>query len=185
MTAWIETIPEGAASGRLKETYDRTREARGSVANVYVAQSLNPAGLDAHRALYAALFQEDNALPRRERELIAVVVSRANGSEYSLTHHADSLGRHSREPGLPGLIATDHTKAPLSDAERALLDHALKLTRAPATVTRDDVEVLRKHGYSDDAVLVATQVTAYVNFLNRVTNGLGVTNEDVGATYRY
>jgi len=185
MTAWVETVEEGQARGRLQEVYEETRAKRGNLANIYVAQSLNPAALAAHRELYLALFYHEGGLTRREREMIATAVSRTNGSAYCISHHADALGRHSTEPGLPALVATDYTKAPLAPRERALLDHAMKLTRAPSAITKDDVEELRRHGYSDAAIVDATQVTAYTNYLTRVANGLGVSHEDVEKTYRY
>ncbi len=185
MPAWVTVVDEAHATGHLRDVYEETRKKRGSVANVYKAQSANPAALAAHRDLYLALFYHEGGLTRREREMIATAVSRANGSEYCITHHADALGRHSTEPGLPVLMATDFTKAPLSTRERALLDHAMKLTRSPDGVTRADVDGLRAHGYSDAEIVDLTQVAAYVNFLNRVANGLGVSHEDVGEPYRY
>lgn len=38
-------------------------------------------------------------LSRRQRELIAVVVSRANGCEYCVNHLAEALARYVRDPG--------------------------------------------------------------------------------------
>lgn len=185
MSSWVQGVDEAEATGELKTVYEDTRKKRGSVGNIYKAQSLNPASIAAHRELYLALFHHDGGLTRREREMIATAVSRANASEYCLAHHADALGRHSTEPGLPALVGTDYTRAPLSTRERALLDHAMKLTRHPDRVTKADVHALRAHGYSDAAILDATQVAAYVNYLNRVANGLGVTHDDVGNPYRY
>jgi NAD(P)H-hydrate epimerase len=57
---------------------------------------------------------------------------------------------------------------------RALLAYALKLTRTPATIARQDVEALRAHGLDDRAIVDANQVVAYYNYVNRVADGLGV-----------
>jgi alkylhydroperoxidase family enzyme len=44
--------------------------------------SLSPRVLDASMGLYLALMHGPGALPRRERELLAVVTSRANHCHY-------------------------------------------------------------------------------------------------------
>jgi uncharacterized peroxidase-related enzyme len=71
-------------------------------------------------------------------------------------------------------IKTDYTKAPLTEVDRALCDHAVKLTRTPQAVTRADVERLRAQGLSDGAIHDATQVIAFFNYINRVADGLGI-----------
>ena len=57
---------------------------------------------------------------------------------------------------------------------RALCDYAVKLTREPTTVAAADVEALRTHGFSDDAIHDAIQVIAYFNYINRVADGVGI-----------
>lgn len=58
--------------------------------------------------------------------------------------------------------------------DRALCDHAVKLSRTPAEVTQADVDRLRELGLSDQAISDATQVIAYFNYMNRIADGLGV-----------
>ena len=55
-----------------------------------------------------------------------------------------------------------------------MLEYAEKLTRTPAAVRREDVDALRKAGFSDAAILDICQVTAYFAFVNRLADGLGV-----------
>jgi uncharacterized peroxidase-related enzyme len=55
-----------------------------------------------------------------------------------------------------------------------MLDYAEKLTRTPAAVRREDVEALRRVGFSDADVLHVAEVTAYYAFVNRIADGLGV-----------
>ena len=71
-------------------------------------------------------------------------------------------------------IKTDYTTATLSDVDRALCDHAVKLTCTPGAMTKSDVKRLRDLGLSDRAVSDATQVIAFFNYINRVGDGLGV-----------
>ena len=55
-----------------------------------------------------------------------------------------------------------------------MLDYAMKLTRRPAQIGREDVDLLRAAGFSDAGILDICQVTAYYNFVNRLADGLGV-----------
>ena len=72
----------------------------------------------------------------------------------------------------------DYATADLSTADRALLDYAVKLTRTPAQMQRDDTERLRREGFSDAAILDVCQVVAYYNYVNRLADGVGVELED-------
>ena len=68
----------------------------------------------------------------------------------------------------------DYTTVPLSAVDRALCDHAIKLTRAPWSVTQADIDRLRSHGLTDRAINDATQVVSFFNYINRMADGLGV-----------
>lgn len=68
----------------------------------------------------------------------------------------------------------DYTKANLSAADRAMLDFAVKMTAAPHTHTRADVERLRAVGFDDTGILQITMIAAYFNYINRVADALGV-----------
>jgi uncharacterized peroxidase-related enzyme len=74
-------------------------------------------------------------------------------------------------------VKHDYRTAELTPADRALCDYAVKLTRAPHEMTRDDISALRAAGLSDAAVLDAVQVIAYFNYINRVADALGVDPE--------
>jgi alkylhydroperoxidase family enzyme len=54
---------------------------------------------------------------------------------------------------------------------------AEKLTRAPETAGADDVQALRRMGWSDLQIHDAAQVIAYFNYVNRIADGLGVDDE--------
>ena len=76
-------------------------------------------------------------------------------------------------------LARDYRTVELRAADRAMLDYAAKLTRAPHTVSGTDVQRLRDEGFDDAAVLDICQVTSYYNYVNRMADGLGVELEDV------
>lgn len=55
-----------------------------------------------------------------------------------------------------------------------MLAYAEKLTLAPWTVAKADVERLSTAGFSDRDVLGIAEVSAYYAYANRIANGLGV-----------
>ena len=59
----------------------------------------------------------------------------------------------------------------------ALCQFAEMVTRAPASLRRQDTETLRKHGLADRDILDAVQVIAYFNYINRVADALGIDPE--------
>jgi len=63
-----------------------------------------------------------------------------------------------------------------------MLRYVEQLTRAPATITRADVESLRQAGFDDAAILDICQVAAYFAFVNRLADGLGVELESSGSS---
>lgn len=79
---WVRVIDEEEADGELREAYREVGAARGRVANILKAHSLNPRAMRAHLALYRELMFGHSELSRAERELIAVAVSVVNHCHY-------------------------------------------------------------------------------------------------------
>jgi uncharacterized peroxidase-related enzyme len=80
--AWIKTIEPEDASGELKNEYLRAAARAGKVFKILKIQSLNAETLHASTGLYLATMRGPSGLSRAERELMAVVVSRANNCFY-------------------------------------------------------------------------------------------------------
>ena len=99
-----------------------------------------------------------------------------------MTHHRRGLRRWLRDdaalaqldadPWSPGAAAR---LASVVGARRAaVLAYVEKLTLAPASMTRADVERLRSQGFSDADVLAVCETAAYYAYANRIADGLGV-----------
>jgi len=68
----------------------------------------------------------------------------------------------------------DYREAELDAADRAMLDYVAKLTLRPATSTLDDIEILRRVGFGDKAILEINQIAGFFAWCNRTVDGLGV-----------
>jgi uncharacterized peroxidase-related enzyme len=183
--AWIATIDENDADGELKAAYDRVGATRGKVSNIFKAQSLDPGSLQAHLDLYLSLMFGKGKLSRREREMIAVVVSGENDCAYCVAHHSEALNKYVKDQTLIVGLASDPHGAELAPREKAMVDYAVALTKDPDSLTEGDIQKLRAAGLAEDEILQLNLIASYFNFVNRVASGLGVKLEEERTSYRY
>lgn len=80
--AFIRTVPEGEAGGALKPLYEAAVGRAGKVFAIVRLMSPNPAVLEASMGFYRAVMFGPSPLSRRQREMIATVVSATNGCHY-------------------------------------------------------------------------------------------------------
>ncbi len=80
--AWIKVVTPGEATGHLKRQYHVALARAGKVWNIVSSMSLKPELLRASIGLYTTLMHGPSGLSRAQREMIAVVVSRANDCYY-------------------------------------------------------------------------------------------------------
>jgi uncharacterized peroxidase-related enzyme len=64
--------------------------------------------------------------------------------------------------------------AEVTVADGTMLDFAVKLTREPGSMTRDDIAALRAAGFGDTAIHDIVQVTGFFAYYNRLADGLGI-----------
>jgi uncharacterized protein YciW len=67
----------------------------------------------------------------------------------------------------------DWRSAALSEADRAMLTYAEKLTVSPSSMTLEDLNGLRAH-FSEEQALDIVTIASLFNFIDRVADGLGV-----------
>ena len=80
--AYIDTVDPLDASGNLKRDYDAAIERAGKVYNIVRVMSQSATHLRASMNFYVALMHAPGDLTRAHREMLAVVVSRANDCHY-------------------------------------------------------------------------------------------------------
>ena len=74
-------------------------------------------------------------------------------------------------------VKLDYLTARLTDADRRMLDFAVKLTLTPARMIEQDVQDLREQGFDDGAIHDIVQITALFNYFDRLADGLGIEPE--------
>lgn len=183
----IKVINPNEASGSLKDIYEDLNKSRGKLAMVHKIQSLNPESITAHMDLYMQVMFGKSPLKRAQREMMAVVVSAANQCEYCQLHHAEALNHYWKNEEKVNQLRQDFSGIELSDLDLQLCMLAEKLTKKPREIDEQrDIHPLKELGLSDRAILDATLVISYFNFVNRMVLGLGVeTNEEEMKGYNY
>jgi uncharacterized peroxidase-related enzyme len=156
----------------IQELYAKNREKPGFVPNVFRAYSLRPEQLRGFIALYDSIMEADSGLTKAEREMIAVAVSAENHCFYCLVSHGAILRVRSKNPIQADTIAANYRAADLTPRQRAMLDFAIKITRASDTCADEDIDALRAHGFGDEEIMDIIQTAAFFNYSNRVASAL-------------
>jgi len=162
-----QTLPED-----IQELYAKNREKPGFVPNVFRAYSLRAEQLRGFITLYDSIMEADSGLTKAEREMIAVAVSAENHCFYCLVSHGAILRIRSKNPIQADTIAANYRAADLTPRQRAMLDFAIKITRASDTCADEDIDGLRSHGFGDEEIMDIIQTAAFFNYSNRVASAL-------------
>lgn len=180
-TAWVRVPEESEVPEDVRVLFGKFKEKTGFIPNVARNFALTPEHFLRWFRYYDFLMRNEDQshLTRKEREMIAVVVSSANECEYCLASHSAYLREITGDPVLPDVLAANYRRAHLTPREHALLEFAHQITVDSAVMSSADVQMLRAIGLSDEAIFEAAQVAAMFNFTNRIANAMGwVPNEE-------
>ena len=75
-------------------------------------------------------------------------------------------------------IVADFQKADIDEATKAILEFAVKVTKAASTVTPADLEQLRSYGLTDEALFAIVEVVGFFSYINRIADAFGVELDD-------
>lgn len=183
----IKVIQPDEAEGRLREIYTQLEQQRGQIAEVHKIQSLRPESIVKHMELYMEIMYSKSDLSRAQREMMAVVVSKTNNCSYCVAHHASALNQYWKNDHKMEDLKTDFKKLELASEDMVLCVFAESLTKNQVSQDYDNsINELKKAGFSDKAILDASLVVSYFNFVNRMVLSLGVELEsDKGENYKY
>lgn len=71
-------------------------------------------------------------------------------------------------------LQDDYTTAPITEAERVMLDYVVQLTKDATRIGPGHHEQLRSAGFDDRGILQITLIASWFNYINRVADALGV-----------
>jgi alkylhydroperoxidase family enzyme len=71
-------------------------------------------------------------------------------------------------------LEEDYKTAPISEADRVMLDYVVQVTKDATRISPADHEGLRAVGFDDKGILQITLIASWFNYINRVADALGV-----------
>jgi len=163
----------------IRERIEQVQEKAGFVPNVFLALAHRPAEFRAFMAYHDALLvKETGSLSKGEREMIIVATSGANNCLYCVVAHGAILRVYEKKPLIADQVAVNHRKADITPRQKAMLDFALKVTRASHEIGEADFEVLRGHGFDDEDIWDIAGISAFFGLSNRMANLMSLRPND-------
>ena len=172
-TPALDKLPEDIRTRILA-----VQEKSGFVPNVFLTLAYRPDEFRAFFAYHDALMDKDGGLTKAEREMIVVATSSANQCHYCVIAHGAILRIRAKNPQIADQIAVNYRKADITPRQRAMLDFAMKVSRAAETVSEKDFTEIAGHGFSDDDVWDIAAISAFFALSNRMANITGMKPND-------
>jgi uncharacterized peroxidase-related enzyme len=161
----LEDMPED-----LRARIGAVAERSGFVPNVFRALARRPAELRAFLDYHDALMDRDEGLSKAERELVVVATSAANHCTYCVVAHGAILRVRAKDTQIADRVAGNPYAVELPPRERAIVDLALRLATASATVTDKDLDAARRAGLTEDEIWDVGAITAFFAMSNRLAH---------------
>jgi uncharacterized peroxidase-related enzyme len=123
--------------------------------------------------LFNAIMYGRGGLSRAERELGAVGASIVNRCIYCAAVHASRYNQLTKDESVIAKIFADGEEAELEERQAAILNFAIRLSRAPSEAGPEDMRSLRNAGLSDEEILDLILSASLFGWANRLMHTLG------------
>jgi len=156
------------------ETFSIVQKSHGFIPNFFRSQTLRPDLLEAELEAVDRILLPEDVLTRTQKECILLAVSAGNLNSYCVAMHCNLLRGLGMSAEEGDQVAVDYHLSSLSEADKALLDFAVKLGVRFAEFSRQDILNLQTFGFSEEQILECEVVVALNNFANTLQMGLGI-----------
>ena len=173
-SAWIAVPPADELPAAVTDEIGDIAERVGFMPNVARLLAVTPSHFVGWWRYFDELMRGPSGLTKTQREMIAVVVSAEARCPYCTAAHQAALRLRTRDVALVEGLSVNYRHLDLDPRDRAMLDFAVKLTKAPEACGPGDVEDLRAAGYSDEDILHIVEVTAIFNYNVRLATATGL-----------
>ena len=152
----------------IRERISTVADKSGFVPNVFSVLAHRPDEFRAFFAYHDALMEKDSGLSKGEREMIVVVTSAMNNCLYCVVAHGAIVRIREKNPRLADQLATDYTRADISERQMVMLDFATLVADQAAQVSDDDLDELREQGFTMEDIWDIGAITAFFALSNRM-----------------
>lgn len=166
----LHTPDPDSVAGLAAELYAEDVSNLGYVPSHTRVMAINPEAVRAFEALIKAIAP---GLGMRRYELVTLAAAGAIGSVSCVLAHGQKSLKYIDAEEL-ARVARDFRNAGLPPAEVAMMEYAEKLSRDSASMTDQDAQVLRDHGFTDREIVDIALAAAARNYYSRALHALGV-----------
>ncbi|MGH9863275.1 MAG: carboxymuconolactone decarboxylase family protein [Candidatus Acidiferrales bacterium] len=172
--ARIRPIPKERAAVVLRNLYDAAEKQFGAVPHLFQTMAHRPELLltfaNFHRELWTG-----GAVEGKIKELAGARAAALNGGPYSITHHGAAGERTGLSEQQQAAVQRDDWPASgvFDERERAVVRLAENLTRAPASITDEDIQALRRW-FGEAHLVELALLIATVNLTSRFSQCFAV-----------
>ncbi|QGZ57100.1 peroxidase-related enzyme [Paraburkholderia acidiphila] len=170
--AWLDVVDLDHATADqiavLEESHPKAK-----VSDYYRFLVHQPEILRQRSAAFNAIMYAPGGLPRAERELSTIVVSRLNGCVYCASVHAQRFEQLARRNDVIRQVFADPHSAGTTRREEAIARFSAALTESPNGIGQDQLQALREAGLTDAEMLDLIHSIAIFAWANRLMLNLG------------
>jgi uncharacterized peroxidase-related enzyme len=170
---FIDVIPESDIGDDVRAMYERQRSFWGFVPNYARVFCWRPEIMALWAQLQAGIKRN---MDKRRFELVTFVAANALRSTLCSLAHGRALTAFLPQEDVQQ-IAQGGTPPSLTEAEAVMLEFSRKVARGASTIAADDVEELKKHGFTDAEVFDIVATVGARAFWTDVVESLGVEAE--------
>jgi len=159
----------------VAQVYDEIRRELGfgMVPNLFKSMALRPHILRANWHKFRATVLEGH-IPRTLKEMVGVLISQTNGSEYGLRVHLHGLSALGMSEELLQALVQDYEQCPLPEREKQVLRFGLLAATDPLAIEDQDYDRLRGLDMSDEEIFEIVATADLFASVNAYTDAAGV-----------
>ncbi len=175
---FLKTIDESEATGRVAEIYAEEKAALGFVMSATECWTTRPDMLPLWEEFYGAV-RGNFSLPSRDWRLITFVAAKQVPSTYCSLVYGKQLAEDFGSQDKVHSLRRDFRSAGLDERDTAMLAYADKVATDASKVTEDDIDGLRKAGFTDVQIADIALCASIRCFFARYVDATGAAPEAV------
>ncbi len=179
--ASVTLIAEDAASDpRVREVYDQIRRELGfgMVPNLFLSMASRPAWLEANWNKFRSTVLEGE-LPRTLKEMVGILISTANNSQYALKVHLHSLSALGISESILEMLVEDFERCPLPPRDKVVLAFGRKAGIDPHGLGVEDFEAMRQASLSEGEIYEVLATANLFTAVNQYTDAISLEIDSV------
>lgn len=170
--SWIEVLDLTKASPEQIEVLEMSHP-QAKTSDYYLTLAHQPEVLRQRSEAYNTIMYAPKGLPRTDRELGALTVSRINGCVYCSSVHAQRYEQLAKSNIAVEQVFDNPDTAGTTDREKAVVKFSGKITRKPDQINAEDIMALENAGLSLNEIMDLINATAIFAWANRLMMNLG------------